>query len=514
MVTVRDSRREINANPPDFARKSNSEIKRELAAAASLHDYDGPKDGSHATLLRAAEKLIIRDHIDPAASARMLWEHRAWMDNPPTSAAVMDAVREVVQHNRKLDDYLHGRTDTGGPKPTASGNRQFKFIASDTFATGDYKPEWLVNGALVRGQPGVIAGPSKALKTSVSVDLAIAIASGTSFLGKWACPPIQRTFQVDGSTEIDLGSSRPARVAVVSGESGKATLQETAKRVCAEKSVDFAGLGDRLTWCFDLPTFSDAASMKSFGRELSRLDADVCIIDPVYLALGDIDARNLFEAGAAFRAVGEELLSAGCTPILVHHSKKMEPGEPMELAHLAYTGLEQFARQFILLNRREKFRGDGVHELWLTVGGSTGQGGLWSLKIDEGIIGDDFTGRRWRVLVESIDQSRESRTVQREKLAALKRRGRITVDGTAILDLIDKHAAKGEPGVTKSAIRTATGHSAQRLEEALTALVEDGHVEECKVEKHIGNNAKRSFSGYRRRSKVTSGTSGLLDVPD
>jgi RecA-family ATPase len=78
---------------------------------------------------------------------------------------------------------------------------------------GDYNLEYLVEGALVKGQPCIVAGGRKSLKTSLIIDMGIALCTGGYSLGK-------------------LQVKRPVRVGILSGESGMATIQETARRVC------------------------------------------------------------------------------------------------------------------------------------------------------------------------------------------------------------------------------------------------------------------------------------------
>jgi hypothetical protein len=72
--------------------------------------------------------------------------------------------------------------------------------AFDEFASGDYHPRWLIEGVLVKEQPCAIAGPSKALKTSLAVDMAISMASGTPFLGEYPVPKRVRTAVVSGES--------------------------------------------------------------------------------------------------------------------------------------------------------------------------------------------------------------------------------------------------------------------------------------------------------------------------
>src|SRR4051812_14443919 len=86
-----------------------------------------------------------------------------------------------------------------------------KFLDSETFSKESYPRGWLIENVLVRGQPGVVGGPKKSLKTSLVIDMAVSLGTGKPFLNTFKVP--QRV-----------------RVAVLSGESGRATVQETAQR--------------------------------------------------------------------------------------------------------------------------------------------------------------------------------------------------------------------------------------------------------------------------------------------
>ncbi|VTT99075.1 Uncharacterized protein OS=Planctomyces maris DSM 8797 GN=PM8797T_31408 PE=4 SV=1: AAA_25 [Gemmataceae bacterium] len=366
------------------------------------------------------------------------------------------------------------------PDPPTPPKPRFNIIGSAAFAGGDFRPEWLVSRALVRNQPGVIAGPSKALKTNLSIDLAVSLAAGVPFVGKFEVP-------------------KPVRVVIVSGESGEHTLQETANRVCKAKGLDLAALNDNLGWCFTLPTFSDLGVMAEFAGALAGLKAEVVIIDPVYLALGNVDAKNMFEAGAAFRVVAEVLLKTGCTPLLVHHAnRQLQVGEPMELTHLAYSGLDQFARQFVLLNRRERYKGDGTHDLWATIGGSAGHGGLWSIHAEEGVVDEHFRGRKWDVTVQTRAEVQGEHEAERESASREKVRKKRLAEETEILNAIDAEVQSGEAAATEGRIRARCSYGQAKVKQIITDLLDTGHVVEVPFKKAIGNNAKRDITGYKR----------------
>jgi hypothetical protein len=355
---------------------------------------------------------------------------------------------------------------------------RFEFISSPKFASGDYRPEWLVNRVLVGKQPAVIAGPSKALKTSVSIDLAVSLASGTDFLGAFKVP-------------------RRARVAVVSGESGEHTLQETAKRISKSKRLLLDDLGEQLQWCFKLPRLTDLPAMKEFARELTKLKTEVVIIDPFYQALGTADAKSLFDVGDVLGKACEILLAGGSYPVIVHHSNRQLPiGEPMELQHLAYSGLEQFARQWLLLNRREKYQGKGIHDLWATIGGSAGHGGIWNLYIAEGVVDEGFNGREWNVEVKTLEQVKEVNSEQKAESKREAQRQKNLIDEKAIRAAIAQET-KTQAGATQRSIRDITGLSANRVSDLIESLLESAVIEEVDFKKEVGKGAGRTVTGYK-----------------
>ncbi len=267
-----------------------------------------------------------------------------------------------------------GNTNENRSRGTAAANAseadeaaQFRFLMSAEFDAATYARKWLVRHILACGQTSVMGGPRKALKTTLLVDLAISLGTATPFLGEFQVP-------------------NRCRVAIMSGESGEATLQETARRVAAAQGIALATAD--VFWCFQLPQLANAADLATLQQAVLEAKIDVLIIDPLYLALlasvgGDgPQASNLYQMGPLLMAVARTCLSVGCTPILAHHFRLQRAdhyGEP-QLEDLAFAGIQEFARQWVLLGRREKYEpGTGSHRLWLSVGAAPGiQGsGRW-----------------------------------------------------------------------------------------------------------------------------------------
>jgi replicative DNA helicase len=263
-----------------------------------------------------------------------------------------------------------------------------KFLDSEQFSRESYPRGWLIENVLVRGQPGVIGGPKKSLKTSLVIDMAISLGTGKPFLNAFKVP-------------------RRVRVAVLSGESGGATVQETARRVCKAKGLKICDCD--ILWSFDLPRLGvkrDVSGLKVF---LEENEVQVAFIDPLYLCLRSggqaVSPANLYEVGPLLRGVGQACLDAGTTLLLVHHANKSAGNkagrsDPLDLNDLAFSGIGEYVRQWLLLSRREPYRpGSGRHRLLMSVGGSAGQSGCWAVEVCEGVLDGDFGRREWRTTV-------------------------------------------------------------------------------------------------------------------
>jgi hypothetical protein len=354
-----------------------------------------------------------------------------------------------------------------GGRP-ADGLR-FTAITSRELATNTYDLEYLVEGVLVRGQPTVIAGPKKTLKTNISIDLALSLSHAGLFLGRFNAPAA-------------------VKVGIMSGESGAATIQETAKRIAWAKQWSLEYF-EAVFWSFDVPQLNVPTHIAALRRFILDYELEVLILDPTYLMMLGLgqDAGNLFVVGAYLKAIGDLAQETGCTPILCHHLKKSvnEPYEPAELENIAWAGFQEFVRQWILLNRRVRYDPDhgGHHELWMSVGGSAGHSGLWGLNIDEGTR-QDHGGRRWEVEVisasEAYAQRVEVANEQSEERKQRQQQSRDEKHREAILNALGLYPE----GETPRVIREMAALSGAVATRQLSMLIAEGLVEECLVKKH------------------------------
>jgi hypothetical protein len=391
-----------------------------------------------------------------------------------------------------LAALLASRNDKHLPK-TDTPRPRFALIDSATFARADYSQEWLVQRLFVRGLPAVVGAPKKSMKTSLMVDLSISLATTEPFLGEF------RVY-------------RSNRVALFSGESGEATLQETLKRIARSKGIDPNNALPGLLWGFDLPRFTETEDMALFQSRLAEHHVEVVIVDPSYLCVlagvgsGGAQASNAFQMGPLYQTFGNACRSAGATPILVTHfriTRRENAFDQPDMDDLVYAGLQEWARQWLLLSRRERYvPGTGQHRLWLAVGGSSGQGGAWSLDIDEGVIDEDFSGRFWSVTVSTATeqiQTQKSAADQKREAKARKQDD----DENAIMATVDRLAkeSEGVAGFTQTV--TLSDVPKDRAKRAIDRLKTKQLIQDADylTRSGVGNKAKQVTKGIRRTTE-------------
>jgi len=359
----------------------------------------------------------------------------------------------------------------------APPERRVSFIDTLTLDQTEYPLDWLVDGILVAGQPAIVGGAKKVLKTSILVDLAFALGTGGSFLGRFR-------------------AEQRRRVGVISGESGQATLQETYRRVRQSRQFPEQAASTSVFWSFRLPQLTSKADLLDLERAITEHALEVVVFDPLYLALlagnSDIQASNLYQIGPLLADVAQLCLEAGATPILAHHTRKSTGlnFEPAELEDLAFAGVQEYARQWWLIGRREKYQpGTGNHKIWLNIGGSVGFSGLWAVDIDEGQVRADFGGRRWDVSVRSATEERTAQQRQRDQ----RQTEQDFEERQRIVQVLERHPE----GESKSRIGSLARLGRAKVDRLLDALIEAGEVEETTVRRAAGGAGQRGYAGYK-----------------
>ena len=356
-------------------------------------------------------------------------------------------------------DEAIGQPEQNGEEPKRQPIR-FEGISLSELDQGDYSVEWLIDKFLVTKQPGIVGGPHKTLKTLICLDMAISLATGTDFLGR---------FKIN----------RSVRAIYMSGEGGCGILQDYCRRICASKRLTMADAAGVIV-CERVPLIDQLGHAEAVQAFLTENEAEVVFIDPVYRALSGADAGNVFIMGARLDAIHEAVQAVGATPILLHHIKRnrVDPNNPPDLQDLSWAGFAEHAGQWFMLGRRVPFTPNprGLHELELNIGGRAGQSGRWGLDIEEGIL-DSEMGRYWYPNVMPWDEVAESVRTTREAAKNSKAVQEREAKKTRILEVL----ADNREGMFHRAIAPLAHMSPQICKDLCEDLVIQGAVVECSI---------------------------------
>jgi len=350
-----------------------------------------------------------------------------------------------------------------------SSRRQIDYhrISCAELDAATYDLEYLIDGALVAGQPCILAGNKKSMKTSILIDLGISLAMGGCFLGK-------------------LRVNRACRVGIMTGESGLATIQETARRICRAAGYQLADISG-LVWSEQVPQFGDLRHLDALRRFLTNDELEVVIIDPAYMCIPDVDHGNLFEVGARLRGVSQVCQESGAMLLLAHHNRKAgktDPFSPPELEDIAWAGFQEFARQWLLVGRRDAYEpGSGEHRLWLSAGGSAGHSALWAVDIAEGTRATPG-GRFWQVNLMPASDARQQANARNEARKTAQRQAKEEQELETDRKAIVKGIVKLNKPDTMTGIRARSGlGNGQRFDRAWASLLADDTVRQDGVVK-------------------------------
>lgn len=367
---------------------------------------------------------------------------------------LLDAIRDMRDLSKEVNSIV--ATVDLEKKLEIHGTDE-KWMTSKELDNAEFPSEYLIEGVLIKGQFCITGGPSKGCKTTFLADVALGLASGAAVLNQFHVP-------------------KPVRVGMISAESGPRTLQETARRIARSKPWANLSYYENLFWKFDLPRLNEPGAIRRIVRYVRDKSLDVLILDPFYLMAGlSEDASNMFVVGellAKLQSVGTE---TGVTLVIAHHFRKLGFNDQFaipELSFLAWSGFEQFARQWMLLNRREAFDPEtGLHKLWLSVGGSAGHGGSFAVDAFEGRPTDEG-GRSWEVSVRMASEvQRPAKQERKQRKAAVKAES-IEVDIEALMVTL----AKYPDGIAKTRLRDESGLNTPKMKVALPEILKDGRA--------------------------------------
>lgn len=311
--------------PPDLALP-------ELTSSTVQHKYSLPSK---------ARRLIAATRVkkDDDRSAR-LWELECLLLKagvPPEEALIV--ARDTVWNKyrgqrrelRQLWTEINKAKKNVGIK-VSQGAGKFQREGYTELLNADLPaPDWMVEGVWSQNAHGLIAGQSKSYKSTIALDLAISVASGTPFLGQFEIPergPV--LFVQEENTRNDL----QARLKAISRSRGLLKTPEPSRSMSnGQVRVDFsAAKAKKVPIEFlnnkrvDLGSDDD---MEKLEEAVKEMQPKLLVLDPLYLLTPGVDENSAHAMVPILNRLLHLKHDYDLGILVVHHYKKQDHNHPI-----------------------------------------------------------------------------------------------------------------------------------------------------------------------------------------
>lgn len=180
------------------------------------------------------------------------------------------------------------------------------------------RPEWLVEGMWMDKNVGWIAGMGKSYKSVLSTDLALSVASGVPFLGKYEVKkpgPVLLVQEEDPLWRVAhrvqvMCQQKGIRMNRMSGGEGAFVIESDLNHAPLYASVGGGFL------------FKDERTLESLERAIDRYRPRLVVIDPLFMVAAGIDEYKAGEMVEPLNMVKRWRNIYGSAFAIVHHYRK------------------------------------------------------------------------------------------------------------------------------------------------------------------------------------------------
>ena len=274
---------------------------RELNGDAPTGVGDQIPDGQRNTVLASfAGTMRRRGMSEPSITVALLSEN-AERCRPPL------ADKEVEKIARSVARYAPGEeAKTPRPPPPPPSGRLGVLSVDDAIRDVDAAPAvgFLASPVWPADAYGVLAAEDKAGKTWALLDLAVAVASGSRWLGRYRC--------------------EQGAVLLLLGEGGKRRMVRRLSAVASHAGVSLKGLPIRSS--FRVPHLTSRADLSELDADMQAHPPRLVVLDPLYLAARGANGAQLYEMGEHLENLQLVTQQAGAALVVATHYNKTGEG--------------------------------------------------------------------------------------------------------------------------------------------------------------------------------------------
>ena len=181
---------------------------------------------------------------------------------------------------------------------------------------------WLIEDLWENNSVGVIGAPSKSFKSTLTLNLACAVATGKPFDGR----------------EVKQGA-----VLIIQGENNLSMEQHKIYSITGETELPIYFVDDNITM----------DHIYKLKDSILELGVKLLIIDPMYLLFGSGDINKHQDIVLRLEMLSDLSKKTKCSIMLVHHSRKLERGAKIQTSDMYGSAfIEGWYESMILLQRQ------------------------------------------------------------------------------------------------------------------------------------------------------------------
>lgn len=210
-------------------------------------------------------------------------------------------------------------TELRGKKPQ-KGEINIKRV--DEIEPFDPTDFWLIEDLWENNSVGVVGAPSKSFKSTLTLNLACAVATGKPFDGR----------------EVKQGA-----VLIIQGENNLSMEQHKIYSITGETELPIYFVDDNITM----------DHIYKLKDSIIKLGIKLLIIDPMYLLFGSGDINKHQDIVLRLEMLSDLSKNTNCSIMLVHHSRKLERGAKIQTSDMYGSAfIEGWYESMILLQRQ------------------------------------------------------------------------------------------------------------------------------------------------------------------
>lgn len=143
--------------------------------------------------------------------------------------------------------------------------------------------DWLIEGLWPQASYGILGAEDKAGKTWAVLDLAVSVALGGRWLGRFPCAK--------------------GDVLALLGEGGERSFHRRIEAICEAREAKVLDLEGHVRFRFTPADITSTEFLNSLAFEMSANPPALVILDPLYLSIGDAKSSDLYGMGKALRGL-------------------------------------------------------------------------------------------------------------------------------------------------------------------------------------------------------------------